>query len=75
MKDYLAYQGTPEIGGSRDAARAAFAQGIVTDGEGRMKMIKSRTPTTKSLLTRSRIGLSADTPRFLTFLHSPCKVV
>lgn len=45
MKDYLAYQGTPDIGGSRDAARAAFAQGIVTDGEGWMEMIKSRNQT------------------------------
>jgi nucleotidyltransferase substrate binding protein (TIGR01987 family) len=45
MKDYLAYQGTPDIGGSRDAARAAFAQGLVTDGEGWMEMIKSRNQT------------------------------
>lgn len=45
MRDYLAYQGTPDIGGSRDAARAAFAQGLVTDGEGWMEMIKSRNQT------------------------------
>jgi nucleotidyltransferase substrate binding protein (TIGR01987 family) len=42
MKDDLAYQGTPDIGASRDAARAAFAPGIVTDGEAWMEMIKSR---------------------------------
>lgn len=45
MKDYLAYQGTPDIGGSRDACRAAFAQGLVADGEGWMEMIKSRNQT------------------------------
>jgi nucleotidyltransferase substrate binding protein (TIGR01987 family) len=45
MKDYLAYQGTPDIGGSRDACRAAFAQGLVVDGEGWMEMIKSRNQT------------------------------
>lgn len=45
MKDYLAYQGSPDIAGSRDAARAAFAQGLVTDGEGWMEMIKSRNQT------------------------------
>lgn len=45
MKDYLAYQGTTEISGSRDAARAAYAQGLVEDGEGWMEMIKSRNQT------------------------------
>ncbi len=45
MKDYLAYQGSPDISGSRDAARAAFAQGLVIDGEGWMEMIKSRNQT------------------------------
>lgn len=45
MKDYLAYQGSPDISGSRDAARAAYAQGLVIDGEGWMEMIKSRNET------------------------------
>jgi nucleotidyltransferase substrate binding protein (TIGR01987 family) len=45
MKDYLAFQGSPDISGSRDAARAAFAQGLVIDGEGWMEMIKSRNQT------------------------------
>ena len=45
MKDYLAYQGITEISGSRDAARAAYAQGLVEDGEGWMEMIKSRNQT------------------------------
>lgn len=45
MKDYFAYQGNPGITGSRDAAREAFHQGLVDDGEGWMEMIKSRNQT------------------------------
>jgi nucleotidyltransferase substrate binding protein (TIGR01987 family) len=45
MKDYLAYQGTPDLGGSRDASRAAFALGLISDGEGWMEMITSRNQT------------------------------
>ena len=42
MKDYLAYQGTVNIAGSRDAARESFRAGLITDGDGWMEMIKSR---------------------------------
>lgn len=42
MKDYFIYQGNPTITGSRDAIRTAFKQGLITDGEGWMEMIKSR---------------------------------
>lgn len=42
MKDYFLYQGNPTITGSRDAIRTAFRNGLVTDGEGWMEMIKSR---------------------------------
>ena len=45
MKDYLAYQGTPDITGSRDAVREAFQKGLVEDGEDWMEMIKSRNQT------------------------------
>lgn len=45
MKDYFAYQGTPDITGSRDAVREAFQKGLVEDGEGWMEMIKSRNQT------------------------------
>jgi nucleotidyltransferase substrate binding protein (TIGR01987 family) len=45
MKDYLAYQGTPDLGGSRDASQAAFALGLISDGEGWMEMISSRNQT------------------------------
>ncbi len=42
IKDYFAYQGNPDITGSRDAVREAFQKGLITDGEGWMEMIKSR---------------------------------
>lgn len=46
MKDYFAYQGNPAITGSRDAAREAFSNGLIEDGEGWMEMIQSRNQTT-----------------------------
>jgi len=42
MKDYFAFQGNPSITGSRDAVRESFSNGLVSDGEGWMEMIKSR---------------------------------
>ena len=45
MRDFFAYQGNVSIMGSRDAAREAFAMGLVEDGEGWMEMIKSRNQT------------------------------
>lgn len=45
MKDYFVWQGTVDITGSRDATREAFSQGLVSDGEGWMEMIRSRNQT------------------------------
>lgn len=45
MKDYFIYQGNPDISGSRDAIRIAFKQGLITEGQGWMDMIKSRNQT------------------------------
>ncbi len=45
MKDYFAYQGNPEIRGSRDATREAFKYGLISDGEIWMNMIVSRNQT------------------------------
>lgn len=42
MKDYFAYQGNPNITGSRDAIRESFNKSLIIDGEGWMEMIKSR---------------------------------
>ncbi|HSI75045.1 MAG TPA: nucleotidyltransferase substrate binding protein [Lunatimonas sp.] len=45
IKDYAAYQGNPEIRGSRDASREGFAIGLIENGEVWMEMIKSRNDT------------------------------
>jgi nucleotidyltransferase substrate binding protein (TIGR01987 family) len=45
LKDYLEYQGIPGVIGSRDASRHAFANELISDGEGWMKMLESRNKT------------------------------
>lgn len=45
LKDFLDYRGVGGVIGSRDAARVAFREGIVIDGELWMEMIKSRNLT------------------------------
>jgi nucleotidyltransferase substrate binding protein (TIGR01987 family) len=45
MKDFLQGRGNTQIYGSKDAAREAFATGLITDGEVWMEMIKSRNKT------------------------------
>lgn len=45
MKDYAAYQGNSNVGGSRDAAREAFQLNLITDGQVWMDMISSRNKT------------------------------
>jgi nucleotidyltransferase substrate binding protein (TIGR01987 family) len=45
LKDFLASRGIEELYGSRDTTREAFAQGLITDGEAWMDMIKARNLT------------------------------
>jgi nucleotidyltransferase substrate binding protein (TIGR01987 family) len=45
MKDYAAFQGNPDVGGSRDAIREAFELQLITDGKLWMDMIGSRIKT------------------------------
>lgn len=45
IKDYATYQGNPNIAGSRDAVREAFAMQLIKDGKVWMEMIKSRNKT------------------------------
>jgi nucleotidyltransferase substrate binding protein, HI0074 family len=45
MKDYIAYQGNPDIKGSRDATREAFKINLINNGEVWMDMIGSRNQT------------------------------
>jgi nucleotidyltransferase substrate binding protein (TIGR01987 family) len=42
LKDYLSYQGVQGITGSRDAIRAAFKAGLLSDGEGWMEALQDR---------------------------------
>ena len=46
MKDFLEYQGSTGLIGSRDTIREAFKVEIITDGEGWMDMLKKRNLTT-----------------------------
>ena len=45
MKDYLTYQGNPNVGGSRDTTREAFQLQLFSDGHVWMDMISSRNKT------------------------------
>jgi nucleotidyltransferase substrate binding protein (TIGR01987 family) len=42
LKDYLTHQGVAGVVGSRDATRLAFQNGLISDGETWMEMIRSR---------------------------------
>lgn len=46
MKDFFYHQGNSDIYGSRDATRAAFKVGLITNEEVWMEMIASRNQTT-----------------------------
>jgi nucleotidyltransferase substrate binding protein (TIGR01987 family) len=45
MKDYAAFQGNTNVGGSRDATREAFQLKLISDGKIWMDMIGSRNKT------------------------------
>ncbi len=45
IKDYLFFQGIPDISGSRDTIREGFKLNLISDGEGWMDMLKSRNRT------------------------------
>lgn len=42
LRDYLKDQGTQQLFGSKDTVRAAFAVGLIDDGEAWMEMIRDR---------------------------------
>jgi nucleotidyltransferase substrate binding protein (TIGR01987 family) len=45
LKDYLEYKGISGLVGSKDAARMAFKNGLIENGEVWMKMIEARNLT------------------------------
>ena len=46
LKDFLESRGRPNIFGSKDAMREAFAAGLIDNGDAWMQMIESRNATT-----------------------------
>ena len=64
IKDYAAFQGNPEIRGSRDAAREGFAMGLIIDGDVWMEMIKSRNESTHTYDEKTAHGI------FTKIIHS-----
>lgn len=59
LKDYFAFQGNPDITGSRDASREAFRRGLIEDGEGWMEMIKSRNQSSHTYNQEIAEGIAA----------------
>ncbi|HOP40040.1 MAG TPA: nucleotidyltransferase substrate binding protein [Geobacteraceae bacterium] len=45
LRDFLTYQGSRDLYGSRDTIREAFSAGLIEDGEGWMDMLKDRNRT------------------------------
>lgn len=66
MKDYLAWQGSSGISGSRDASREFFNRGLIEDGEGWLEMIVSRNQTSH---TYNEDVANAIAERILTTYH------
>jgi nucleotidyltransferase substrate binding protein (TIGR01987 family) len=60
LKDYLENQGIVNIIGSRDATREAFKNGLITDGETWMDMIKARNQTTHTYNPAIADGVAED---------------
>lgn len=60
LKDYLEAQGFVGIIGSKDATREAFKNGLVTDGEAWMDMIKARNLTSHTYKTNVAEDISKD---------------
>jgi nucleotidyltransferase substrate binding protein (TIGR01987 family) len=57
IKDYFAYQGNPEIRGSRDATREAYKFGLIHNGEAWMDMIISQNKTTHTYDEKTAIEI------------------
>ena len=60
LKDFLQYQGEQDIAGSRDAIRKSFAVELIADGDGWMKMLKSRNRTSHTYNEVTANEIAAD---------------
>lgn len=76
LKDYLQYQGTQNIYGSRDATRLAFNVGLIEDGGSWMDMIKERNRTshTYNQATAQAIAANIKTRFFDLFVKLQVKM-
>lgn len=45
LRDYLQWQGTTDLAGSRDTIREGYARGLIRDGDGWMAMLTARNRT------------------------------
>ncbi|MFN0174517.1 MAG: nucleotidyltransferase substrate binding protein [Saprospiraceae bacterium] len=60
MKDFLEDKGISNLIGSKDSTRNAFREGLITDGEGWMEMIKSRNLTSHTYNEEVAEGITKD---------------
>lgn len=60
LKDYLEEQGVIGIIGSKNATREAFKNGLISDGESWMDMIKARNLTSHTYNTEIAEGIAKD---------------
>ena len=60
LKDYLEEQGLTGIIGSKNAAREAFKNGLISDGDAWMDMIKARNLTSHTYNTNVAESISID---------------
>ncbi|MBI4793679.1 MAG: nucleotidyltransferase substrate binding protein [Deltaproteobacteria bacterium] len=60
LKDYLEEQGVIGIIGSKNATREAFRNGLISDGESWMDMIKARNLTSHTYNTDLAAGIAKD---------------
>lgn len=64
MKDYAIYQGSTDVGGSRDAVREAYKLKLVNDGKIWMQMIVSRNLTSHTYNEKMADQIFSDIIRF-----------
>lgn len=60
LKDFLENQGISGLIGSRDASRSAFRNGLLTDGEVWMDMVKARNLTSHTYNVELAEGVASD---------------
>lgn len=72
MKDYAQYQGSVDIGSSRDAIRTAQQMGLIENGADWMSTIESRNITSHAYDEDNALNKTKDLPPFLKYL---CAVV